>query len=110
MTLSRALTVSSLTVIVIISAWLHTAMPRPPTVDAGHDNPASSHLTDLIDFDLAGGRIVQNVIKGDAIPVCSDDLPLSTAAAARTMEHVLRHDGGGLQVERPREPNGLPGW
>ena len=82
MTLSRALTVSSLTVIVIISAWLHTAMPRPPTVDAGHDNPASSHLTDLIDFDLAGGRIVQNVIKGDAIPVCSDDLPLSTAAAA----------------------------
>ena len=97
MTYSRLVAVLCFVVIMLITALTPIGLPRHTSVDAGHDDPATSHLTDLIDFDLAGGRIVQNVIKGDAIPVCSDDLPLSTNAAIP--ENVLSVAVGQLRSD-----------
>ena len=79
---SRAVTGLSFAVIMFITALLPIGLEGPTHVDAEHNEPATSHLT-------LDGYIVSNVILGDAIPVCSDDFPLSAAAAAKRWNHFF---------------------
>ena len=81
MTYSRAVAVLCFIVVMLITALPPIGVPGPATVDADHDEPATSHLRDPAKFPKTGGRIVRNVILGDPIPVCTDDLPISTKAA-----------------------------
>ena len=81
MTYSRSVAVLCFIVVMLIAALTPIGMPGPTTVDADHDQPATSHLRDPAKFPKTGGRIVRNVILGDPIPVCSNDLPISTNAA-----------------------------
>ncbi len=81
MTYSRTVAIACFVVIMLVTALTPIGLPRPTSVDAGHDNPVTSHLIDS--KKTTGGRIVRNVILGNPIPVCSDDLPISTKAAAK---------------------------
>ena len=83
MTYSRSLAVLCFIVVMLITALTPLGMPGPTTVDADHDEPATSHLLDPAEFPMAGGRIVRNVILGDPIPVCTDVVPLSALAAVQ---------------------------
>ena len=88
MTYSRAVAILSFVVVMLITALTPIGLPRPTGVDAGHDDPATSHLHE--NGPLTSGRIVRNVILGNAIPVCSDDLPISTKAAVDEWNRMLR--------------------
>ena len=88
MTYSRLVTSFSLGLIMLVVAMAPIGLPPPASVDAGHDNPATSHLIEGIK--PTAGRIVRNVILGNPIPVCSDDLPISTKAAAQRWNSFFR--------------------
>ena len=110
-TYSRILTSFGLGVIMLVMALAPIGLPPPTSVDASHDDPATSHL--LPGDDAKAGRIVRNVILGDGIPVCSDDYPKSTKFAAtrwntffgRTMSgkqvFQLKPDGSAYGAEEP---------
>ena len=93
MTYSRLVAVLCFVVIMLITALTPIGLPRHTSVDAGHDDPATSHLSDINMFPLAGGRIVRNIIEGNLIPVCSDAFPISTKAAIASWKtHVFTKD------------------
>ena len=91
-TYSRVVTGFSLGMIMLVVALAPTGLPAPASVDAGHDDPTTSHLT-------PDGYIVRNVMFRITIPVCSDDLPLSTAAAARRWNTFFGGDGRVFELD-----------
>ena len=92
MTYSRLVTSFSLALIMLVISLAPIGLPPPASVDAGHDDPTTSHLT-------PDGYIVRNVMFRITIPVCSDDLPLSTAAAARRWNTFFGGDGRVFELD-----------
>ena len=99
LTYSRLVTSFSLGLIMLVVAMAPIGLPPPANVDAGHDGPTTSHLLETERYKTTGGRIVRNVILGNAIPVCSDDLPLSTKAAVDHWNAFFGEDVFELEVE-----------
>ena len=87
MTYSRAVASFGIAMIMLVVALAPMGLPPSANVEAGHDGPATSHLIDGGWF--ISGRIVRNVIVGNAIPVCSDDLPESTKTAVERWNSFL---------------------
>ena len=79
---SRVVVGFGLGMLMLVVALAPIGLPPPANVDASHDGPTTSHLLEPDRHGRNAGRIVRNVIVGNAIPVCSDDLPISTKAAA----------------------------
>ena len=95
-TRSRILTSFGLALIMLVIALAPLGLPPPTSVDAGHDDPNTSHL--LRGDDAKAGRIVRNVILGDGIPVCSDDYPKSAKFAAMRWNTFFGRTMAGKQV------------
>ena len=89
MSYTKALAGFVFIVIILFAALAPIPVSRYKSVESGHDHPATSHLTQ--GTRKADGRIVRNVILGNAIPVCSDELPISTAAAAGKWNRFFQH-------------------
>ena len=78
-TYSRVVTSVGLAMIMLVVALAPIGLPGPISVDAGHDDPATSHL--IPGHVAKSGRIVRNVILGAPIPVCTDHYPESAKIA-----------------------------
>ena len=92
MTYSRAVAILCFVVVMLITALTPIGLPGPTTVEADHDQPATSHLRDPDEFPKTGGRIVRNVILGNPIPVCTDVVPLSALVAVPNGGDSTEHD------------------
>ena len=99
MTYSRTAAVLCFIVVMLITALTPIGLSSPTRIEAGHDDPTTSHLSNVDDYPIAGGRIVRNVILGEAIPVCSDDLRLSTQAAAAEWNEFFGWEDGDARDE-----------
>ena len=90
MTYSRTVAIACFVVIMLVTALTPIGLPRATSVDAGHDDPTTSHLTE--GFGAVDGRIVRNVILGNPIPVCTDVVPSSALVAVPNGGDSTEHD------------------